>query len=193
MSAPAAFLGPRARDSLDRMMVSALQQSVVRGGGVAVQPVDALPSTGGATHMAVLSIASFSFRVVAALHFAHGPAWRAWVAATAGLDAGGMSDQAFLDRICEMGNLCCGAINRDLGAFQAFLGLSTPQILDARCAPYFTRAGFEHVRHFRMDVRPDLALHASLCARAYVPQDFHWAGAVAAAPEAVASGELELF
>ncbi len=186
---PPAFISARARDSLDRMMVSALRQSVTRGDAIAVQPVDALPAT-GATHMAVLSIASFSFRVVAALHFDHGPAWRGWVAEMSGQEAGNLSDQAFLDRVCEMGNLCCGAINRDLGGFQAFLGLSTPQILDARCAPYFTHAGFEHVRHFRMEVRPDLSVHASLCARAYAPLDFHWAGPE---PEAVESGELEMF
>lgn len=196
MTAPAApasltpaFISARARDSLDRMMVSALRQSVTRSDAIAVQPVDALPAT-GATHMAVLSIASFSFRVVAALHFDHGPAWRGWVAGMSGQEGSQLSDQAFLDRVCEMGNLCSGAINRDLGGFQAFLGLSTPQILDARCAPYFTRAGFEHVRHFRMDVRPDLSLHASLCARAYAPLDFHWAGPE---PEAVESGELEMF
>uniref|UniRef100_UPI001C7058D7 hypothetical protein n=1 Tax=Raoultella terrigena TaxID=577 RepID=UPI001C7058D7 len=61
------FISARAQGSLDRMMVSALRQSVVRSDAVAVQPVDALPAN-GATHMAVLSIASFSFRVVAALH-----------------------------------------------------------------------------------------------------------------------------
>lgn len=187
------LLSQRACDSLDRMMISGLRQGLVNGdAGACIETVDAVPP-GAATHMAVLSIASFPFRLNTALHFSRSEALLEWAARRAGLDegAGPISEQQFIDVICEVGNLCCGSINRDLGEFQSFLGLSTPQILDARCLPHFVRDGAEHLRHFRVQVQPGLVLYASLCARAYLPQDFHWSGPPADA--AVESGELEMF
>ncbi len=187
------LLSQRACDSLDRMMLSGLRQSLVPGdAGAVIETVDAVPP-GAATHMAVLSIASFPFRLNTALHFARTEALLAWAARRAGMEEGAepIGEQQFIDVICEVGNLCCGSINRDLGEFQSFLGLSTPQILDVRCLPHFVRDGAEHLRHFRVQVQPDLTLYASLCARAYLPQDFHWSGPPAEA--AVESGELEMF
>lgn len=191
------LLSQRACDSLDGMMVSGLRQSLAGGDvGAAIDVVDTVPP-GVATHMAVLSIAAFPFRLNTALHFARTDALLAWAAERSGIGdgigegGGSINEQQFIDVICEIGNLCCGSINRDLGEFQSFLGLSTPQILDARCLPHFVRDGAEHLRHFRVQVRPGLALHASLCARAYLPLDFHWSGSPVQA--AVESGEMEMF
>jgi len=100
-----------------------------------------------------------------------------------------MTHQDFIDAVCEAGNMCCGAINRELGAFYNGLGLSTPQILDIRSLPHMQRLGAQHLRHFRIDLAADLRLHASLCVRAYERMDFDWH----AQEPAVGAGELELF
>lgn len=186
-------LSQRARDSLDSMMVAGLRQSMGPQHSemqICTVPVVAQESL---THMAVLSIASYSFRVITALHFAHDARTREWIAAIVGQDEREMGPQQFIDAVCEIGNMCCGAMNRELGAFYDCLGLSTPQILDIRSLPHMAQIGTDHLQHFRIDLPNGLLgglpLHATLCARAYTPMDFHWK-----APEVEeVAGELEFF
>lgn len=186
-------LSQRARDSLDRMMIAGLRQSMgPQPSEVQVCTVPAVAQE-SLTHMAVLSIASYSFRVIAALHFSHDARTRAWIAGMVGQDEHGLGPQPFIDAICEIGNMCCGAMNRELGAFYDCLGLSTPQILDIRSLPHMAQIGTDHLQHFRIDMPNGLLdgmpLHATLCARAYTPMDFDWK-----APEVEeAAGELEFF
>lgn len=180
---------PRTRDSLDRMMALGLRQGIADSATAAdIAPVDRLePSR--CTHMVVLSIASYTFRIVTALHFDESPTLKAHMARLGRKSPEAMTPQDFIDAICESGNMCCGAINRELGAFYSGLGLSTPQILDIRSLPHFERLAAQHLRHFRIDLPSDLRLYASLCARAYEPMDFDWQ----AAEQPVSAGELELF
>lgn len=181
----------RARDSLDSMMMVGLRQSVAQKHPHAqIHTVpQVLLQQESPTHMAVLSIASYSFRIITALHFAHDARTRGWIAEVVGVDERGMGQQQFIDAICEIGNMCCGAMNRELGAFYDCLGLSTPQILDIRSLPHMAQIGTDHLQHFEIDMLPGLPLHATLCARAYNPMDFHWKP-----PEVEeVAGELELF
>lgn len=183
------LLSARARKSLDGMMEMGLRQGIA-----AHQPgalICAVPEIAQAplTHMALLSIASYSFRIITALHFAHDLRTRAWIAGAIGVDEAAMGAQQFIDAIGEIGNMCCGAMNRELGSFHDDLGLSTPQILDIRSLPYMAQIGTDHLQHFRIDLPGGLSLHATLCARAYAPLDFHWQ-----APEVQeTAGELEFF
>ena len=168
----------RARASLDRMMVQGLRHGIAGDAPDADIATADLPARSAATRMVVLSIASYTFRIITALHFNESQQLKAHIAQ---LD--------FIDAVCEAGNMCCGAINRELGAFYNGLGLSTPQILDIRSLPHMQRLGAQHLRHFRIDLAADLRLHASLCVRAYERMDFDWH----AQEPAVGAGELELF
>lgn len=184
-------LSQRARDSLDGMMAEGLRQSMAQHHpGAQIRAVAAPGPESAATHMAVLSIASYSFRIITALHFAHDARTRAWIAGRIGLDESGMGGQPFLDAVCEIGNMCCGTLNRELGAFYDCLGLSTPQVLDIRSLPHLAQIGTDHLQHFEIiDLLPGPPLYATLCARAYTPMDFHWT-----APEVQeTAGELEFF
>lgn len=182
-------LSQRTRDSLDSMMVVGLRQSIAQSHpGTQICAVPEVPQT-LLTHMAVLSIASYSFRIITALHFAHDLRTREWIASVIGMDEPAMGQQQFIDAIGEIGNMCCGAMNRELGAFYDCLGLSTPQILNIRSLPHMAQIGTDHLQHFRIDMLEDMPLHASLCAKAYAPMDFHWQ-----MPEVQeAAGDLELF
>ncbi|EJE54395.1 hypothetical protein PMI14_00691 [Acidovorax sp. CF316] len=179
----------RARDSLDRMMIEGLRQSMAQQQPQAQIRTVPEVAQGSLTHMAVLSIASYSFRIIAALHFVHDARTREWIAGVTGQDEGELGPQQFIDAICEIGNMCCGAMNRELGAFHDCLGLSTPQILDIRSLPHMAQIGTDHLQHFEIDMLPGLPLYATMCARAYTPLDFHWR-----APEVQEiAGELEFF
>lgn len=179
----------RARASLDRMMVQGLRHGIAGDAPDADIATADLPPRNAATRMVVLSIASYTFRIITALHFNESPQLKAHIAQLGQRSPDAMTHQDFIDAVCEAGNMCCGAINRELGAFYNGLGLSTPQILDIRSLPHMQRLGAQHLRHFRIDLAADLRLHASLCVRAYERMDFDWH----AQEPAVGAGELELF
>lgn len=186
---PQPEITPRTRGSLDRMMALGLRHGIAGGDADAgIAPADA-PGHSRCTRMAVLSIASYTFRIVTALHFDESAPLKEHMARLARKPAQAMSHQDLIDAICESGNMCCGTINRELGAFYNGLGLSTPQILDIRSLPHLERLGAQHLRHFRIDLSPQLRLHASLCVRAYETMDFDWR----AEEQPVSAGELELF
>lgn len=179
----------RTRDSLNRMMELGLRHGIAGNAAEAViAPADQLDRR-RSTRMAVLSIASYTFRIVTALHFDESEPLKTHMAQLGRKSPQAMTHQDFIDAICESGNMCCGTINRELGAFYNGLGLSTPQILDIRSLPYFEQLGAQHLQHFCIDLPADLRLHASMCVRAYEPMDFDWH----AEEQPVNSGELELF
>ncbi|OJX35769.1 MAG: hypothetical protein BGO74_10155 [Burkholderiales bacterium 68-12] len=180
---------PRTRDSLNRMMVLGLHHGVAGGAADATIAASDLPGHSDCTHMVVLSIASYTFRIITALHFGACAPLKAHMARQSQRTLQAMTDQDFRDAICESGNMCCGAINRELGTIYNGLGLSTPQILDIRSLPHLQGLGAQHLRHFRIDLAPDLRLYASLCVRAYETMDFDWH----AAEQPESAGELEFF
>jgi hypothetical protein len=188
MNAPAS-LTPRARASLDRMMMLGLRQSLAADRPDADIRLSPESTRQGCTQMVMLSIASYGFRIVTALQFDESPATRAHMAGLRRQTGQDMGHQEFIDALCESGNMCCGAINRELGAFYDHLGLSTPQILDVRSLPHLEELGAQHLSHFRIDLGDGLQLHANLCAQAYEPMDFDWQ--MPEQPEA--TGLLEMF
>lgn len=96
---------------------------------------------------------------------------------------------SFAETFGEIGNLCCGAMNRELGNHFSHLGMSTPHMLRARCADHLKvlRPGYT-ARH-RIDINGEISLHATLCLCAYAPIDFR-----AMPPDpTMESGSIELF
>lgn len=185
----APVISARAKASLDRMMVLGLRHGIAGGApGVDIQAIDHIVG-GSGTHMVVLTIASYTFRIITALHFEESAPMKAHMAQIGQRTPESMTHQDFIDAICESGNMCSGTLNRELGVFYDGLGLSTPQILDIQSLPHLDHLGAQHLQHFRVDTADGLRLHASLCARAYEPMDFEWK----AEEQPVSTGELELF
>lgn len=186
---PASLISTRAKASLDRMMELGLRHGIAGGDpGTGIQPLGQI-ERGSGTRMVVLSIASYTFRIVTALHFDESEPMKAHMARIGQRAPQAMGQQDFIDAVCESGNMCSGTLNRELGAFYNGLGLSTPQILDIQSLPHLDRLGAQHLQHFRVDAPDGLRLYASMCVRAHEPMDFDWK----AEEQPVSAGELELF
>lgn len=148
---------------------------------VCVQPTPAGQSPSGEQQLLLLTIAGFSFKLLVMFHLDA----RALQAYFSQPDSGRVFDEVFP----ELGNLCCGAINRDLARYFPHLGMSTPFRLDGRCFDYLASVRPAHVAHHRIAINGDIHLDATLCLCAYAPIDFQY---VHVAP-VVESGEIELF
>lgn len=130
----------------------------------------------------VLTIANFSFKLLVIFHLEANRETRQYFSKPeAGLDCA--------EVFPEIANLCCGAMNRELGGYFTHLGMSTPYPLDRQCLPFIEVLKPAHLAQHRIVINDQVILHATLCLCAYAPLDFHY---VASAPE-TASGELELF
>lgn len=184
------MINAAARNSLDALMQFSLHSSIASATPQASVHKVPRVEPAAASQMVVLSIASYAFKLIAALHFSPTPQMRELAARLCRRPADRMTQQDFIDALCEAGNMCCGAINHELSAFFPCLGLSPPQTLDARSLPFLERLGCQYVQHFRIEDDAGLQLHASLCAKAYEEMDFHWETVAAHQP---AGGELELF
>ena len=130
----------------------------------------------------VLTIASYVFRLLTIFHVNTDAATEAYFTRSGAAGA-------FGDCFGEIGNRCCGAMNRELGRHFRHLGMSTPTMLEAGCLAFLAELKPTFLAQHRIRINDTLVLHATLCLCAYAPIDFsvdHQA-----APET--TGELELF
>jgi hypothetical protein len=144
------------------------------------------------SQLVMLTSSSYVFRVFMLIYFQPSLQTREHFARRSRTTAAELNDHMFMDAICEAGNMCCGAFNRDLGRLFPHVGLSTPNVLDARCATNLAMLKAGHVQHFQVDVNQTTLFHASLCVCDYTDLDFSvdWLHTV---DDGASSGELELF
>lgn len=134
------------------------------------------------TQLYVLTIASYLFRLTTVFHVPKDAAIAAYFTR--------QGEGATLSEVFgEKANLCCGAMNRELGQHFMHLGMSTPNVLDSACAPFFDELKANYVTRQRITINHSLAIDATLFLKAYAPIDFR-VDAYAAAEE---TGMLELF
>ncbi|EJM97758.1 hypothetical protein [Herbaspirillum sp. YR522] len=184
-----AVLSQSAQDGFDLLLGQALRASLVPPGQAAELTVLSDLAGIDERQMVVLTVSSYLFRVMLMFHFTPDVATRAHFARLNQVAPGELGDQAFMDAIAECGNLCCGVLNRDLGNFFPHLGMSTPNVIDSRCAAYLQALNATHVRHLAVDIPDTRRFHVSLCISAHADMDF----AVSAQEIEVDTGELELF
>lgn len=130
----------------------------------------------------VLTISSYLFRLLTIFHVTPDKA-------TAGYFNKSDASREFHEVFNEHGNLCVGAMNRDLGNHFVHLGMSTPYKLESKSAPFISELKPGYVSHHRIGINADISLHATLCLCAYRPLDFR------IDPHQVEEefGEIELF
>jgi hypothetical protein len=123
------------------------------------------------------------------IYFSPDEATRAHFARARRVSPAELGEQAFIDAISECANLCCGTFNRELGRVYPHIGMSTPNIMDRRCAQHLSLMEYGHLQHFvvRLNQRHDF--HASLCVCEYEDLDFE----VPPSAEPESTGELEFF
>jgi hypothetical protein len=184
------MISVRAKHSLDRWLKDSLQAALTHPDDTVVS-LDTVPTLSDlrATHVVMLSVASYRFRLMLLIYFSHDDTTRAHFARGKNVAPSDLTAQALEDSLCEASNMCCGAFNRALGQVFPHLGMSTPNIVDRRCANHLHLMGFGHLQHFRLQLTSGMQFHASLCVSEYDTLDFE---ALALSP-APATGELEFF
>jgi hypothetical protein len=140
-------------------------------------------------HMVLLTVSSYLFRATTMVFFTLDPALRQHLAALNRREPDSMGEDEHMDALGEVGNIFCGALNRDLVPHFRYLGMSTPNVLDRRCIDYIDQLGAGFVRHFEVVVNAQLTLHATVCVSAFADIDFRADTAVAEESH----GELEMF
>lgn len=160
----------QAKAGLDQLLSRALLGSVGTADDAATQ-VTVLEGTPAfpETQVVALTISSYLVKLMVMIYFT--------------------PEHASLDEIGEAANLCCGALNRDLGAFFPHIGMSTPNILYKQSALHLQSLPYSHLQHFRVDTAAGRAVHATLCVFAYDVIDF----TVEQDQQPEETGELELF
>ena len=174
-----------ARSGLNRIFARAAQASLAVNSGDTIS-VEARPD--GAVSAApdepivVLTVASYRFRLLTLFHLRRDPA-------LADYYTRGDGARELADVFSEFGNLCCGAMNRELGGFFGHTGMSTPYRLEGGCLAFLEDLGAAWIAPQRITINGVLSFDVTLCLCAYAPIDF--CVDPDAAPET--TGELELF
>ena len=81
-------------------------------------------------------------------------------------------ERSFHEVFGEFGNLCVGAMNRDMGNHFLHLGMSTPYVLESRSLPFLNELKPGYIARHQIGINNDVSLHATLCLCAYAPIDF---------------------
>lgn len=116
-------------------------------------------------NIVVLTISSYLFRLLIIFHV---NADRA----TEGYFTKSGSGRSFHEVFGEIGNLCVGAMNRDMGNHFLHLGMSTPYMLESRSLPFLNELKPGYIARHQIGINSDVSLHATLCLCAYAPIDF---------------------
>jgi hypothetical protein len=133
-------------------------------------------------HMVVLTISSYVFRLLTIFHVNDDVATRNYFLR-------GNTQNDFFEIFTEIGNLCCGTMNRELGKHFPHLGMSTPDILENKSMPFLDALKPGYVSRHHMLLNNTVSLHATLCLCAYGAIDF----TVSRVEMEDAAGALEMF
>lgn len=179
------MISAQAKEGVDFLFGNAVRSCLLLGGDdsmhiESVTPGKTLDLPG--KHVVVLTISSYTFRLMTIFHIEPDAATRAYFTR-------GDGNRDFLEDFCELGNLCCGSINHQLGQFFPHLGMSTPYVLDRACLPFIRELKPGSVSQQKLVINGRVTLYSTVCICAYLPLDFRVDTTVATDT----GGELELF
>ena len=184
------MISERAKKALNDMVLTGISSALV-GSSDTVLSLEAVSDIAPITEQEVvmLSVASYQFRLMILIYFSRDEATRNHYAALTRVQPENLDAQMFHDAIAESGNMCCGTFNRELGRAFEHIGMSTPNMIDSRCAEHFSLLHYGHLQHFALHLQSGMHFRASLCVTEYQDLDFELAPAEV--PES--TGELEFF
>lgn len=181
------MISSNAKDSIDRIFRKAAQSRLPLDSSDACEIVslghdfaDAMREPAG--DVVVLTISSIEFRLLLVLHCGKDMPTREYFMR-------GSGETPFEERILEVGNLCCGAVNQELVRYFPDLGMSTPYALSARSVPYLDELRPALLASYRVTINESVHLNATVCVCAHAPMDF----TAEVTAEVESGGELELF
>lgn len=140
----------------------------------------------------MLTVSSYDFRMVLALHFSPNEASQRYVAQTLDTATAALENARYYDYLSEVGNTFCGAFKRELGAHFPHLGMSTPNLLMADSRPYMHTWPVDHEVHLRAYAEGATEFFGSLYVSSTGNLDFQ-INESAPVAETAETGALELF
>lgn len=140
------------------------------------------------TKLVILTVSSYLFRLIVMIYFTPDEKTKEHFARINKTQLSDMDEQAFIDAICECGNMCVGTLNRELARIFPHIGMSTPNILDKECKRYLTSLKCGHVQNFEITINQESKFHLTMCVSEYDDIDFAVDTSVVED-----TGELEMF
>jgi hypothetical protein len=180
-----AMISEQARRSLEHIFIKAAATKLVLAPLDVCEVAPLVPGRAEGIrekNLLLLTISAFSFRLLTILQAGENAKTREYYLK-------GAPGRTFGEVFAEVGNLCCGSMNRQLTRHFPHLGMSVPYFLDSRCIPYLNELKPEYLSSCAITINGSATLHATLCVCAYAPVDF----AVDPEAEEETTGELELF
>jgi CheY-specific phosphatase CheX len=183
------MISNQAKAGFDSLLISCLKSGLSSSSeSFEIKKINELPEI-EKHETIVLTVSSYLFRLMVMIHFNVNDSTMQHMGSLNGMQAEEMNHQLFHDAIAEFGNLSCGILNRDLGAYFPHLGMSTPNLIGGKCMDYLQMLNCAHIQHFEANVEGEAVFHASLCVKAYDELDFEMTDNT----ESANTGELELF
>ena len=178
-----------AKRSFDTMLERAVRASLqlTADDPVYLEPIAHVDQI-AAEYMVIVSVSSYFFRLQLMVYFTADDASRKHLASVHAVDMAAMDAAAFEDAIRECANRCCGSLGRELAQVFPHIGMSTPNIVDRRCAQHLDLLDAAHQQHVRLAVAQGAEFHVSLRVNAFEDLDF-----VVPQPAQQNTGELEMF
>lgn len=179
------MISEQAKRSVNQLFANAARGNLTRTSGDSIEIVtmpDKRLIEAPDVSLVVLTVASYTFRLLTIFHVApKGPATTYYDRSESG--------RPFSEIFGEIGNMCCGAMNRELGKHFGHLGMSTPYVLSGKCLPFLAELKPGFLSQHRIEINGTTMMHATLCLCAWGDLDFH----VEAGTVEEIGGELELF
>lgn len=170
------MISARATNSFDQMLILGIKASM---GEIAsadcVVEVLGHPEEIQESHVVLLTVASYVFRLSVLVYFSHDEPTKAHFANMTHVDPAKMTEQDFLDAIQECSNMCCGTLNRELVHTFPHVGMSTPNIIERECVSYLQSLPGGHLQHFRVINNIGQNFYFAICVRDFADIDFEWA------------------
>ena len=113
----------------------------------------------------VLTISSYLFRLLTIFHVNSDQATENYFGKS-------QPERDFHEIFGEIGNLCVGAMNRDMGNHFPHLGMSTPYALESPSLPFISELKPAYISQHQIGINNNISLFATLCLSAFAPIDF---------------------
>ncbi len=141
----------------------------------------------------MLTVSSYTFRIIVLLQFTDNAATRAYVAHALKIERDKLDESRYYDYLGEMGNTFCGAFKREVGKYYPHTGMSTPNKLAGQSLRYLTQIATDFHTHVKASEEIDKARFiGSLYISAFGDVDFKVEKGKKV-EEPVETGALELF
>jgi hypothetical protein len=184
------MLSQNAIEGVESLFRKSVLSSAASNNTVVISEISAEQSLSDAgSHFVVLTISSSLFKFLTLFHFGKGNSLQEHFLGDETKSSDSESQASFKDRFLEFGNMCAGAMNREMLKYFSNLGMSTPYVLHSPSLAYVPVLNPGYVKHFNIQLSDTASIVSTVCMCAYQPIDF----TVSADEVEESTGELEFF